>query len=164
MTSRPPEPRAAAALEAAAGVGGDRPPVWIQDPNGAVVNLYSPVPPSSAPEAVARRYLQRLLVEHDLSVCEELLASDYVDHDAPDGTPPGPSATRAYAEGMLRDYPDLTFTIDELVAHGDTVALRATWRGSQAGTGTSLLRRGLVMLRVNEAGQIAERWSAYLEG
>lgn len=65
---------------------------------------------------------------------------------------------------MLREYPDLTLTIDGLIAHGDTVALRATWRGSHGETGKRLLRRGLVMLRVNEAGRIAERWSAYQAG
>lgn len=64
---------------------------WIRDPDGAVVNLYRLVSPSPDPEAVVRRYFHRLLVEHDLSVCEELLAGDYVDHDAPARTPRAPA-------------------------------------------------------------------------
>jgi predicted ester cyclase len=49
----------------------------------------------------------------------------------------------------------LRFEIEDLIADGQTVALRATWRGE------SLRQRGLVFLRVNDAGRIRERFSAY---
>lgn len=106
-------------------------------------------------ERIVLAYFRRLLVERDLDVCEELLAAEYVDHDAPPGSPPGPAATRAYVQEMLRAQPDLTFEVEECVARGNTVALRAVWR---SGTGS---QRGLVFVHVNDIGQIVERWSAY---
>jgi predicted ester cyclase/predicted enzyme related to lactoylglutathione lyase len=134
--------------------------VWFRDPDGTIVNFYSPVPPQPDPEFVVRTYFHRLLVERDLGVCDDLLADDYVDHDAPVDTPPGPSATRTYASAMLTDFPDLRFEVEELVTHGQTVALRATWRGTHRGTRKALRQRGLVFLHV-EDGRLAERWSAY---
>jgi predicted ester cyclase len=107
------------------------------------------------PATVVRVYFQRLLVERDVSVCDELLADDFIDHDAPVGTPLGPAATRAYVERLLADDPGLRFEIEDLIADGQTVAIRATWIGE------SLHQRGLVFLQVDESGRIRERWSAY---
>jgi ketosteroid isomerase-like protein len=119
--------------------------------------------PRSDPEQVVRAYFRRLLVERDLTVCDELLSRDYVDHDAPAGTSPGPPATRAYVEGLLADYPDLTFEVEDLVAQGRTVAVRATWRGTHKETRRPMRQRGLVFIDVGEHGRITERWSAYVD-
>lgn len=113
------------------------------------------------PAAVVRGYFHRLLVERDLSACDDLLAGTYVDHDAPPGTANGPVATRAYVEQMLAEHPDLRFEIEELIAEGWTVAVRATWRGTHAATGERLSQRGLLFVHVDPTGRIVERWSAY---
>jgi hypothetical protein len=88
-------------------------------------------------EAIVRTYLHRLLVQRDLSVCEEMLAANYVDHDAPAGTPPGPGPTREYVTQLLHAYPDLQFTIVTMTAQDRSVAVRATWRGTHRDTSTS---------------------------
>jgi ketosteroid isomerase-like protein len=119
--------------------------------------------PRSDPEQVVRTYFRRLLVERDLTVCDELLSSDYVDHDAPAGTPPGPAAIRAYVEILLADHPDLRFEVEDLVAQGRTVAVRATWRGTHKETRRPMRQGGLVFIDVGEHGRITERWSAYLD-
>jgi ketosteroid isomerase-like protein len=113
------------------------------------------------PETVVRTYFRRLFADRDLSVCAELLAGDYVDHDAPPGTPPGPEATRSYVAGMLRAYPDLRFAIMRLVALDRTVAVQATWRGTHHEGGPPLRQDGLLLIRVDATGHIAERRSAY---
>ena len=110
---------------------------------------------------IVREYLTRLLVDHDLSVCEEMLAGDYVDHDAPEGTPPGPEATRRYAEVMLRDCPDLTVRLHDLVADGHRVAVRAEWLGTDRDTGRRTSTSGLLVIHLNADGRLRERWSAY---
>ncbi len=112
---------------------------------------------------MVRTYFHGLLVERDLGVCEELLSDEYVDHDAPAQTPPGPAATRAYVETMLADYPDLRFEVEDLLAQGQTVAVRATWRGTHRTTRKALRQRGFAFLRVGESGQVVERWSAYVD-
>lgn len=111
---------------------------------------------------VVRHYLYRLFDERDLDVCDELLSPDYVDHDAPSNTPPGPSATREYIAQLLADYPDLTITVDELICQGSTVALRATWHGTHQWTRTPLRQKGIVFIHVDDSGRLRERWSAYV--
>ena len=112
-------------------------------------------------KAQVRSYFHRLLNEKDLSVCDELLSDDYVDHDAPETTPSGPASTKAFVSGLLRDYPDMVIRIEDVLAEGHKVAARLVWEGSHRETQERLHRMGIVILRFNECGQIVERWSAY---
>jgi hypothetical protein len=50
-------------------------------------------------------------------------------------------------------------TIDDIIAEGERVALRATWRGTAA-DGVDYREHGLVLVRLS-GGRLAERWSAY---
>ena len=107
---------------------------------------------------VAREYFVRLPRGKDLSVCDELLAADYVDHDAPPDTPPGPAAQKAFVGALLSHHPDLRIEIEDIVAEDARVALRLRWNAPETG----YRQRGIVMLRLDEDGRIAERWSAYM--
>ncbi len=135
--------------------------LWLRDPDGNIVNLFQPVPPRADPEEVVRRYFTRLFLERDVTVCDELLAADYVDHDALPTTPPGPSPTREYVAQLLRDVPDLVFDLHELHVDGMAVSLRATWHGTHR-NGIPWAQSGLVLIHLNGAGQLVERWSAYV--
>jgi ketosteroid isomerase-like protein len=114
-------------------------------------------------KAVVRAYFQRLLVDKDVSTCDELLAPEFIDHDAPAGTPPGPAATKRFVGAFLARHPDLRFDIEEMLGEGSRVALRARWVATDAETGAPYRQRGIVIVRVNEAGQLTERWSAYTD-
>lgn len=116
---------------------------------------------AEAVKARVRAYFDELLNGRDLSVCGRLLASDYVDHDAAPSTPPGPAAVEAFVAGFLADYPDLRVSIEDILAEGDRAAVRVTWRGTHRTSGEPLRQMGILILRLNEAGQLAERWSAY---
>ena len=109
----------------------------------------------------ARSYFQRLLNEKDLTVCEELLAFDYVDHDAPAGTPTGPGPTKAFVSHLLTEVPDLLVSILDCVSGELEVLLTVQWEGSRASSGSSYKKVGTVRLRFNREGQIVERWSEY---
>lgn len=114
----------------------------------------------ATPAAVVQTYFRRLFDDRDVSVCDELLAPGYIDHDAPDDSPPGPAPTKAYVQGMLDDNPDLVFTIDDLLGDGLKIALRATWKGTRH-DGSSWQQTGLVLIHLDGFGRLAERWSAY---
>ncbi len=75
--------------------------------------------------------------------------------------PTGPAAIEAFVAGFLADYPDLRVSIEDLLAEGDRVAVRMTWRGTHRVSGEVLWQMGILILRLNELGQLAERWSAY---
>jgi predicted SnoaL-like aldol condensation-catalyzing enzyme len=117
---------------------------------------------SAATRSVVTTYFERLLNQRDLSVCEELLASDYVDHDAPAGATPGPAGTKAFVTGFLDAYPDLRVTVADLIADGGKATARLVWQGTHRVTGEPLRQMGIVLLHLNQDGKIAERWSAYV--
>jgi predicted SnoaL-like aldol condensation-catalyzing enzyme len=110
---------------------------------------------------LARQYFHRLLNEKDLLVCDDLLALDYVDHDAPPDTPPGPNETKAFVARFLANYPDMQVRVEDVIAEGNKVVVRNVWHGTHKKSGEKFHQMGIVILRFNEAGQIVERWSAY---
>ena len=112
-------------------------------------------------KALVRGYFHRLLNEKDTSVCDEVLAPDYVDHDAPESTPPGPASTKQFVSGFVRDYPDLSVEIKDIFSEGNKVAVRLVWRGTHRQSGSSYDRSGIVIVHFDENGQMTERWSAY---
>jgi predicted SnoaL-like aldol condensation-catalyzing enzyme len=114
-------------------------------------------------KAIVLAYFERLLNEHDLSVCDELLAPDYVDHDAPADTPPGPESTKEYMRELFAAYSELRVEIADVIADRDRVALRGVWHGVDNDS-RRYRQGGLVFVRLNEHGQLAERWSAYEPG
>ena len=116
------------------------------------------------PDAVkdlVREYFHRLLNEKDLSVCDAMLSSNYVDHDAPPDTPPGPKSTKEFVAKFLEEYPDMQIDIKDILAEGNRVAARIVWRGNHRESGEMFHQLGIVILRFDEKGQLVERWSAY---
>lgn len=116
---------------------------------------------SERAKAVVRQYFHRLLNEKDLLVCDELLAPDYVDHDAPARTLPGPESTKTFVAAFLEEFPDMRVSIEDILAEGDRVAARIVWRGTNKDSGEEYHQMGIAILRLNAAGQLVERWSAY---
>lgn len=112
-------------------------------------------------KGLVREYFQRLLNQKDLSVCDEMLAPNYIDHDAPPDAPPGPDDTKAYVGKLLYDYPDMHVSVEDIMAEGSKVTVRNTWKGTHRESGKIFHQMGIAILQLNEAGQIVERWSAY---
>ena len=89
--------------------------------------------PEAENKAQFRRTYEELLNEGNLAVAEELVAPDFVIHEAPPGRNRGPESMRGLATMLRTAFPDLHFTIEELVAEGDTVAGRLTMSGTHQG-------------------------------
>ena len=78
-----------------------------------------------------RRTLEAVFNQGDLAIVDELVAPDFLNHDVPPGmNSRGPDSTRQIARMLRTAFPDLHFTIEELVAEADTVAGRVTMRGN----------------------------------
>jgi predicted ester cyclase len=107
------------------------------------------------------QYFQGLLNEKDLSVCDEMLSSDYIDHDAPSDTLPGPQSIKEFVARFLEAYPDLHVEIEDLLAEENKAAVRLVWHGHHRETGERLHQAGIIFLRLNNQGRFIERWSAY---
>ncbi len=84
-------------------------------------------------KANARRAFEEVMNKGDLSVANEIIATDYVGH-AP-GMPDfkGPEGFRQYMTMMRTAFPDIHLTVEDTVAEGDKVVNRYTGRGTHKG-------------------------------
>ncbi|MFC9327501.1 ester cyclase [Kitasatospora sp. NPDC057015] len=110
---------------------------------------------------------RRLLLEPptgDMSCLDELLASDYCDHDpSMDGDTIGPAAVKKMIEGYRKAF-DFTFDIQSQIADRDQVATRWMWRGTHIGeymgmpaSNKDIECAGMTMFRF-EDGKAKEGW------
>jgi predicted ester cyclase len=84
-------------------------------------------------KAQVRRTYEQLFNRGELSLADELVSAEFVNHDAPPEAPRGPAGMRATVTMLRTAFPDLHFTLEELVAEGDLVMVRTTMRGTQRG-------------------------------
>ena len=120
--------------------------------------------PSDANKDLIRRVIAEAFNEGNLDVVDEALAADYVEHQAGPDAAQGPEAFKAFVRAFRATFPDVRVELEDLVAEGERIALRAIWRGSQQGalgaipaTGLPVEFGGYHIYRL-EDGKIAEHW------
>lgn len=87
-----------------------------------------------ANKAQYRRTLEEVFNQGNFALVDDLVAPDFLNHEVPPGmNNRGPESTRQVATMLRTAFPDLHFTIVELVAEGDTVAGRVTMSGTHLG-------------------------------
>ena len=102
--------------------------------------------------------------KRDLGVLDKFFAADVVDHAAPPGLPPGLEAGRILLGAFFSAFPDLQYTLEDVMAEGDKVVARATIRGTQTGefagippTGKPIMISVIDIWRVAN-GKLVEHW------
>ena len=115
-------------------------------------------------KALFRRTYEELLNRADLDVADELVAPEFVNHEAPPGSDRGPESMRGLATMLRTAFPDLHFEIEELVAEGDVVVGRLTMSGTHEGplmgtppTGHSVRQDHMHFVRFRD-GKAVEHW------
>jgi steroid delta-isomerase-like uncharacterized protein len=100
----------------------------------------------------------------DLDAAIGLVAEDGVDHTPVPGQGPGREGWKGKWEYLMSAFSDVSFTIEQSVEQGDTVATRYVFRGTHTGdflgmpaTGKSFEVLSLDMVRVRD-GQIVDHW------
>lgn len=118
---------------------------------------------------------KKLILDHyeafvhrqDADAVRAQLTADFVDHEMPPGTPPGPEAALRWSAMLHQAFPDMRVKIEDMVAEGDRVAVRATWTGTHTGhfpplnaspTNRKISFSGMVLWRIS-GDRIAERWA-----
>src|SRR5215218_3050620 len=74
----------------------------------------------------ARRVLEEVFPADDEAALAELISADFVNHDAPPGTPPGLGGITFYMHMLARAFSDQSWTVDQVVGEGDMVAMYCT--------------------------------------
>jgi predicted ester cyclase len=88
---------------------------------------------SDANKTVMRRIAEEVLNGKDLDRAGVLVAPDVVDHSGFPGQPPGLEGIRMRWSSLLNAFPDFHISIDDMIAEGDLVAMRAVGRGHHGG-------------------------------
>jgi steroid delta-isomerase-like uncharacterized protein len=113
--------------------------------------------------ALVRRLFDEWINKKNLAAIDEMVSPDYVSHES--GVNNGAAETKVFLSALLTAFPDLQVTVEDMVAAGDKVVVRNTWRGTHRGpflgiaaTGKSMRIEGIVIWRV-ENRKVAERWA-----
>jgi steroid delta-isomerase-like uncharacterized protein len=116
-------------------------------------------------ETLARRYFEEVWNQGKVDVLDELLAPDYINHTPSTGHPPaGPAGLKPIVLAIRRAFPDLHFTIDDVIVTGSAVAIRTTMTGTHEGDlfGVPPTRRKIKVMQLQieriKNGRIAEHW------
>lgn len=121
--------------------------------------------PEQNKETVAA-FAREVFGSKNLDHADAWLADDFVEHQVFPGTTPDKQGTIDSYRIFCAASPDMTVEIHDLVAAGDKVAIRATYRGTDSGgfipgmpaTGKTFAMDAIYLVRINERGQIAEHW------
>jgi predicted SnoaL-like aldol condensation-catalyzing enzyme len=130
----------------------------------STIPLEAPDPGMSLEEmkSFIRNHFEEFVNRKNLDIADVNFAPAFVDHgaDVPPGTPPGPAGAKQYVGNALKRFPDMTVTIEDIVAENDRVVVRNVWRATDPQSGRGIQFAGIVIWRIANR-QIAERW-AYL--
>lgn len=115
-------------------------------------------------KAVVRRLIEEGYNQKNLAVFDELYAPDVVVHNS-SLTLQGREAVTQFLAMFFTAFPEARFTIEDLIAEGNTVAFRQTLRGTHQGdylgippTGKQVTIPGISMFRLAN-GKASEQWT-----
>jgi predicted ester cyclase len=83
-------------------------------------------------KAAVRRYIDAVN-DKRLEELDEIVDANYAERSNVPGLPPGLAGFKAAHTMLHESFPDLKFTIDDMIAEGDKVVLRATGSGTNTG-------------------------------
>jgi predicted ester cyclase len=114
-------------------------------------------------KAAYRRFVSEIN-RGNIDQVDEFFAPDYVEHSAPPGAPPGVETIKMVFRMFRNAFPDVEFTIVDLVAEGDKLATFVRGHGTHEGefmgvspTGTEATWNAFGINRYAD-GKIAEHW------
>ena len=105
---------------------------------------------------------------HDLDGFCEYLAEDLVEHETAPGLEPTKEGVRQFFGMYMAGFPDLRFTVEELLPCGDKIVARFRGSGTQTGefmgippTGRSVDVEGIDIIRFEDDGLAHEHWGLF---
>lgn len=113
-------------------------------------------------KTVIRRFVQEVINLGRFEQADSLVAIDFVELDPLPGQKQGRDGLKEVIAMMRAAFPDIHWSLDEMVAEEDTVVSRFTWTGTHQGlflgipaTGRTVTVKGVVIDHLAE-GKMAE--------
>jgi predicted ester cyclase len=115
-------------------------------------------------KALIRRIYEEALVQGNLAVVDQVFSADFVDHSTPEQLP-GPGGVKDYFAAIRTGFPDIQVVLEDVIAEGERVVVRTSWRGTHLGSYDGVAATGRVAARtliqifriVN--GVVVEEWN-----
>jgi len=115
-------------------------------------------------ENVVRRFFEVVFNQGNSAAVNDLVASDFVDHNPFPGQAPNREGLAQFVNMFHTPLPDLKVEIQDMIAQGDKVAVRWQARATHKGTflqipstGKQVTISGLDIMRIAD-GKIVEHW------
>ena len=119
---------------------------------------------TTATQKMIERIPLEVINNNKFELIDEIYATDYVEHTPQPGVPPTREGFKQTAIALKKAFPDLRYTIDDVVEGGDRIVHRLTASGTMKGefagmpaTGKNATWTEIHIGRV-AGGQIAEHW------
>jgi steroid delta-isomerase-like uncharacterized protein len=116
-------------------------------------------------KALARQMVEEIFNRGNIGRADEFLTPDFVEREElPPGIPRDREGVKQLTAMLRGAFPDFRATIDDMVAEGDKVVMRMTWRGTHKGefmgippTGKSVSFGVIDIIRI-AGGKFVEHW------
>ena len=115
-------------------------------------------------KVLVRRFVEEVQNQGRLDLLDALVAPDFHNHSAPPGLPADAAGVKQVLALFRTAFPDGRMTVEDMVAEGDKVVTRKTFRGTHLGpflgmppTGRPVEMQLIDCLRVSE-GKVQEHW------
>ena len=108
-------------------------------------------------EAAQRRIIDEVINGKNLDLADELFSEEHKLYPESAGVGRGPEGMKRAFAGLHEGFPEIRVDIESMVAEGDMVAIRLTFRGTHAPSGEKAAWPEMVFARFSE-GKAAESW------
>lgn len=116
-------------------------------------------------KASARLVLEQIFPADDEAALTTVISDEFVNHEAPPGTPPGLGGITYFMHMLNRAFADQRWTIHKVLAEDDTVAVHCTHSGRHVGdyfgvhpSGRQFSYKQMHMIRFID-GKAVEHWA-----
>ena len=119
---------------------------------------------TAANKVIIHKVFEEGFNQGTLSVVDELFSTRFVDHSTP-GQVAGTEGVKEYFATVRGGFSDMRVSIEDIVAEGEKVVVRTTWRGTHQRTydgvpasGRQVARTMIQIFRIVN-GKIEEEWN-----
>jgi len=114
--------------------------------------------------ALVERFFEEVWNKGNLELVDELFSPDFEEHNAPPGVARGHKGYKASVNQFRSAFPDIQFSLDQVLAEDTRVALRLTGRGTHKGnfmgippSGKQVTFGGMTFIHTKD-GKFTDRW------
>jgi steroid delta-isomerase-like uncharacterized protein len=121
------------------------------------------------PRPLIHKFVEELWNERRLDVADSIFADDCVTHQLRSGVPTdavprGPQAIKEHVAGWIASFPDLRFSVEQILSEGDRVMMQLLMEGTRQGAWLGIpASRKKIQIRMFTVhrilkGKIVEDW------